>query len=191
MLFDLQKAPDLTERFNRRDIEAFGLIYLHLYDQLHYFTTSLCRGSDLVADDVIQDIFVRMWMSSSTKFSSVEQIKAYILTSTRNHLYNHFVRKKTEELYRQSVFTDDDRFVVEITESGIWSWVNQAIEILPEECAKVLRYHLEGWQVKEIADKMGVSERTVRNRKNEAIDKLRSHFGDKIVTAILLIFSHL
>lgn len=185
-----EKEDSLVEQFNRRDIAAFGQVYTSLYDQLYYFTASVCRSSDLVPDDVIHDIFVKIW-SAYVEFSTLEGIKAYILTSIRNQFHNHVIRKKREERYRQMALMDDDWFVVQIAESGVKSYVNQAIDALPEECAEILKYHLEGWYTKEIADKMGVSERTVYNRKNEALDLLKSHLDEKTLAAILLICSQL
>ncbi len=45
---------------------------------------------------------------------------------------------------------------------------------LPAACAKVLRFHIEGWDVKEIAQKLGKSQSTVYTQKQKAIDVLKS-----------------
>ena len=126
-----EKANYLIEQFNRRDTAALGKIYSYLYDQLYYFTLSVCRNSDLLPDDVIHDVFIKVWLSSDTKFLSIESIKAYMYTSIRNLFRNHIVRKKLEEKYMQTAFDDEDMFVVQMVESGVWAHINQAIDKLP------------------------------------------------------------
>lgn len=179
----------LLEQFNQRDIAAFGEVYTYLYDQLYYFSANLCCGSDLMPEDVVHDIFIKVWSSTDVKFSTLFGIKAYMLTSIRNLLYNHTLRKKHDRKYRQVAYMDDNLFVTQIVESGIKAYLNQELDLLPQECADVLKYHLEGWYTKEIAEKLNISERTVYNRKNEALSILKSRLDKKALTIIVLLCS--
>lgn len=190
MKLDRAKEEALLKQFNRRETGAFGELYTCLYDHLFYFTTDMCRGSDLSPDDVIHDVFIKIWVSSDVQFTSVEGVKAYIFTSIRNYFLNYMLRKKREQRYRMAV-ADDDRMIVQVVDSGVRAYINQAVDTLPAECAEVLRYHLEGWYTKEIAERMNLSERTVYNRKNEAIDLLRSRLDKETLAIIALICSQL
>jgi DNA-directed RNA polymerase specialized sigma24 family protein len=47
------------------------------------------------------------------------------------------------------------------------------MEMLPAECAKIFRLHIEEWEVKEIADRLGKAPSTVYAQKQKAITILK------------------
>ena len=67
----------LIDDFNRRDNHAFEYIFLHLYDALYRFSSKLYAGTEVVPDDVVQDVFMNV-LKSRISFESLEHLKAYL-----------------------------------------------------------------------------------------------------------------
>ena len=180
----------LVSRFNGRDIGAFGDVYSALYEHLHYFAAAVCRGSGLTPDDIVHDVFVKVWARRGVRFLSLDGIRAYMFTSIRNHFYDHTAHERHMAEYRRRLEEDDDDlFVVQMVDGGLRTWLNQAVDTLPAECGDVLRYHLDGWRVNEIAERMNISERTVHNRKAEATERLRAQFDRDALLIVSLIIA--
>ncbi len=181
----------VVARFNSRDVGAFGEVYSALYEHLHHFAATVCRGSSLPPDDIVHDVFIKVWARRGVRFTSLDGIRAYMLTSIRHHFYNHAIHERHTAEYRRRLEADEDLFVVQMVDGGLRAWLNQAVDTLPAECGEVLRYHLEGWRVNEIAERMNISERTVHNRKAEATELLRSQFDKDALMIIILMAGNL
>lgn len=175
MTFHNPKYNDTTllTKFNNRDCLAFGQIYACFFNEIYLFAAKQYKGTEIDASDVVHDVFINIWQNDKIKFESLEHIKAYTYTSIKNQLRNLFTRQKYKERHQNSIITNDDLFVSDIVESEIFSFVQQALNLLPEDCAEIIKFHIEGWNNKEIAEKMNISERSVYYKKNEAISILK------------------
>lgn len=174
----------LLKRFNSRDSVAFGEVYILLYDELFYFTSRLYNETEITADDVIHDTFVHIWEHSTQKFEGLENLKAYIFTSIRNRFHNYTIHQKIVEKFQY----ENHDFISDVVESETLSIINQAIGLLPQECAKVFKLHIDGWQVKDIAKELGKSESTVYAQKQEAISTLKKKLPKNLYLFLSIYF---
>lgn len=176
----------LVDRFNNRDNSAFEQVYRLLYNELYHFTMKICHDTPIIPNDIIHDIFIKIWEMKERKFANINNLKAYIFIAIKNQFRNYIDHKKSIEKYNENLKIDKYNFVSEIVETETLSIINQAINVLPKECAKVFRLHLDGWQVKDIALHLGKSERTVYIQKQEAISLLKKKLNNKILLLLLL-----
>lgn len=167
------ESKSLLIKFNNRDSIAYGKVYGMFYDELYHFAMKLYRESDLDVGDTVQDIFIAIWENNKLEFSNLFEIKAYIYVSIKNKLKNYIKHQKCVDKYKQAILDDNDFFIVEVAESETYSLVKYAISLLPKDCAQVMRYYLEGYDVKDIANKLSMPERTIYNKKAEAISILK------------------
>lgn len=165
----------LLLKFNSRECLAFGQVYEQCFDAMIAFTAKLYKGTNTDAADVVQDIFINIWQSENLKFENIIHIKSYVYTSIRNKFKNYLTKQKSVERYNTHTAYDDDAFVTEIIESEIYSFMQQSLNIMPKDCADIIRFHVEGWNIKEISEKMHISERSVFNKKREAIEILKQN----------------
>lgn len=176
----------LLKKFNNRDDVAFGEIYHLFYNELYYFTAGLYRDSAISPKDVLQDVFIKILESKSPEFDSIRSLKGYLYTCIKNKFRNYIDHKKSIEKYNTNVQTDDRNFVSQIVEVETLSIITQAINVLPAECAKVFKLHVEGWDIADIATKLGKSESTVYAQKNRAISILKNKLSKN---SLSLLFS--
>ncbi len=175
----------LLNDFNGRDRYAFGKVYMLFYSELHHFAVKIHQNTEIVANDVLHDIFVNIWQNDKLVFAKLENIKAYVYISIRNQYRNYLIHKKSVDKYRHNISTDEHLFVAEIAESEVYSIINQALDLLPEDCATVFKNLLEGWSIKEIAQKLNKPERTVYSKKAEAVAILKRKLSKKHLFILL------
>lgn len=179
----------LLTKFNNRESIAYGEVYALFYDELLHFSKKLYKDTEVEPSDVIHDIFVTIWESKKLKFPDLFDIKAYIYASIKNNFRNYLTHKKCTDKYKQSIINDSDHFVVEVAESEVYSLVKQAINLLPQDCAEVMKYLLEGWEIKDIAIQLNRPERTIYNKKAEAIKLIKSKLPKKIFTILITLIN--
>lgn len=180
---------NLINGINRKEAIAFAEAYLMFRKDFVYYADRLFGGSEVEGEDVIQDIFVYIWEKRDARFEDINGFKAYIYAAIRNKLKNSARHSLHVERHR-SFFSAESSAVADMAETEVFSTLSRSETLLPAECARVFRMHMEGWSVKEIAEKLDKSENTVYHQRAEAINILRkklseSDFG---VIALLLLF---
>lgn len=178
------KTARLVTCFNAREDEAFGQVYLLYYDEFYYFSSKLYRGTEIAPGDVVQDLFMKIWERKDLQFISLEHLKGYMYVSIRNGFREYLTHKNVADRYLRTVKTSDDYFISQIVETETLSVLTRLSELLPEECAKVFRLYLEGWEIKEIVEKLGKSSSTVYNQRQEAINILKKLDLSKLLSII-------
>lgn len=100
----------------------------------------------------------------------------------KNSFKNYVRHQKYIDKYRNDILYNSDYFVVEIVESEVYSLVNHAINLLPSDCANILKLYIDGWDIKDISTFLNKSQRVVYNCKNEAIRILKEKMScDKLL----------
>lgn len=173
--------------------EMFATLVHELYKKFFPFTVSLIK-SETEADDILQDVFLKIWLNRST-LTTIENPSGWIYTIIANTASNYLrsrIRRelKINALSAQSGITDE--IESEIDAKFTQSLIDQAVDLLPQKRKLVfLMSKKEGLSRKEIADRLHISENTVRNQLAEAIQFIREHLnykGDLTLPAILILF---
>lgn len=179
----------LIESFNLRDEDAYAYVYTLYYDNLYYFASNLYGGTEVDSSDLVHDIFLSLWENKKTDFCSLPHIKSYLFLSVRNRYRKYWEHKKHIDKYVLRAMNDDSYFISEMVEVEVISRLSMMIDILPTECAKVLKLYVEGMDIKEIAELLGKSSSTVYNQKNEAIAILKKKLPKEFYSLIITIGS--
>lgn len=153
--------------------------YYKYWDVLFQYSCNITRDKELSAD-VVQDVFVYIWNNFSNL--KIESPKAYLLQSVRNGSLKSlqtvsFNTVQLEEVY--NALTDNEMLSKEeealFKEQLLKMIYDKALEVLPEKCYQIfiLRFY-NRLSYKEIALKMGVSEKTVDNQISKALRSIKS-----------------
>lgn len=178
----------LLNKFNSRDRNAFGEVYLLYYDELFYFASKLYKNTEVASDDIIQDVFAALWEIKSQKFDSLINIKAYLFISVKNNFKNYLRHRSHIDKFNYYSLLDNNKFITYIAETEIFSLLSEAVNLLPEETGKVFQSYLNGLDTKEIATKFKKAESTIYNQRKEAINILRRKFStDKMMIILFLL----
>lgn len=158
--------------------QLFQELFREYEHRLYVFIMKILR-SDATAKDIIQDVFLKLWIIRS-KLPEIENINAFLYRLTENRVYDHLRATATRQEYRQAIWDQIQRAnnnEEEILEKKEFhSIIRDAIRNLPPQRRIVYLLNKdEGLKQKEIAEKLQLSPNTVRNHLTEALRQIGSY----------------
>lgn len=157
----------------------FQIYFKRNYPKVRTFAMQLLKSEE-DAEDITQDIFVKLWERPDI-WEQHEDMDAFLYTVVRNHIYNFFKRKSLEMDYLETVSEhmkmeelrapdpNDD-----LTYNDLKILINMAVEHMPEQRQRIFRMSREqGLSHQEIADRLGLSVRTVEQHIYKALVDLK------------------
>jgi RNA polymerase sigma-70 factor (family 1) len=168
---------------------AFSYVFDHYYNAVRFFAARLLQDP-LVAEDIAQETFIKLWEKHSG-FNSPQAIKSFLYVTTRNACFNLMKKAQTgvknHKLW-SGVWDESEDFVLnQLTRTEVVREIYMILNMLPTECRKVMRYYfIEGKENQEIASLMNISVSTVKNQKTRAIYLIRKKLGNRSLLLIAL-----
>lgn len=156
--------------------ETFKKLMEQFADELWFFAKGFLRNSE-VAEEIVSDVFVKLW-KNRTELHKINNLKSYLFICVKNGCLSHIRKIKNEKVISIDEFSDFQFIPVEGPESEIINkeviaQIHQAIKQLPPKCKVAFTLaKINGLRHKEIAEVMGVSEKTVNNHIVSAIKKI-------------------
>lgn len=165
----------LLQRFNRREPEAFGRVYSLFYDGLHLYGRMLFDRTDLDVKDVLQDIFLSLWLSR-TQFDDASKLKGYLVIAMKNRY-----RSQMRHLLHETKYDREMALELGTASENLRPRLHllELLHLLPEECARVMGYYIDGYRPEEIAHFLDKSTQTIYNTKQRAISLLKQRITKK------------
>ncbi len=170
---------ELMRQFNDKCAHAFARVYSLCYDATFIFAARLYKNTEVDPSDVIHDIFISIWSSKKLKFNDIVEIKCYMYVSIRNKFKTYISHQKYIDSYKKKIIDDDEYFDVQIVDSEFDSLISEIYSILPKDYADIIRLYADGWDIKSISEKLKISERTVFNRRDKAVETLKVKLKSK------------
>jgi RNA polymerase sigma-70 factor (family 1) len=181
-----QHEQHLLFALSQSDELAFAEIYKTYWKLLH--DTAFRRlGDEDQAKDIVQDIFVKLWDKRADL--SIDNLKAYLQTAARYHVYNLIAREKVNETYFKYLASfetalgaaDQNVLYLELQER-----FGSILNRMPAKRREVfeLRYD-DGLSTHDIAEKLNITQKTVQNQLIKAVDSVKEAI---LMLIILLAF---
>lgn len=169
-----------------RDKTVFDFVFSYYYTGLCAYTRRWVYAPE-VAEDLVQDFFVRLWINSSN-IEINKSLKSYFFTSLKNRAVNHLKHVKIKEKYsvhaKNGLFEEYNNW--EFTESELNDLIERGMQKLPPRCREIfILSRLEGKGNAEIAEILGISKRTVELQISNALKLLRIELQDYLPSMLL------
>lgn len=170
----------LTVLLQGGDRNAFTEIHKRYFDDLFRSAYNVLRDRDACMD-IVQEVLVWFWEHKEQhKMSS---IKGYLLMAVKYQTANYIRSSKVRENYRLAHVEENFSVNEESLElQELQAIIKSFTEGLPKHCREVFKLsreeHLSN---KEIAQKLGISEKTVSVQIMRALNKLRGELGKIIL----------
>lgn len=178
------------ERLVSGDIAGFRA-FMKLYFPVICSFAERFVADNALAKDIAQETFIKIW-HQHTSFESLNSLKKFMYVTARNNCLN-VIRDKQRADERSKQYTrlkeEDDRFTLdEMMYSELLVAVREAVEALPPKMKEIfILGYIEGLGNQEIADRLQISQQTVRNQKTRALQHLKVRFGEKHYPLFLLL----
>ncbi|MCB0489000.1 MAG: RNA polymerase sigma-70 factor, partial [Cyclobacteriaceae bacterium] len=171
---------------NSSNRAQFEKLFRELFAPLCGFSMKYVRDLD-EAKNLVHEAFVALW----EKFESLPadtNYRSYLYTSVRNKSLNYLRDRKmhlsVETVEDHAVDNASDQLISNELEREI----TMAINSLPEKCRIIFEMsRFEELKYAEIADKLGLSVKTVEAQMSKALSILRRHLADFLSLLIFLL----
>jgi RNA polymerase sigma-70 factor (family 1) len=172
--------PELFERLKSDDHQAYSEIYKRYNLVMLNHAHNRLRNRE-EAKDVVHEIFTLLWSKRANLVLS-HNLAGFLYTSVRNLILNHIARTEVRGKYIDSMVehqTQSDATTDHLVrENQLKALIEQEIAELPRKMREVFEMsRKEHLSHKEIAEKLGISAKTVDRQISNAIKILSSKLG--------------
>ncbi|WP_339809768.1 sigma-70 family RNA polymerase sigma factor [Zunongwangia profunda] len=161
--------------------KAFEHIY-QLYSESTYGIIFSIIGEKDIAEEVLQDVFMKIWENAESYDSSKGRFFTWILNIARNASIDK-ISSKSFKNKKQNLAADNFVDILEsnsnFSASADAIGLKKYIEILKPVCKKLIDLlFFKGYTQKETADELEMPLGTVKTRNRACINKLREIIGN-------------
>ncbi|NIB43062.1 sigma-70 family RNA polymerase sigma factor [Pseudomaricurvus alkylphenolicus] len=179
-IIDVKELQQLIELVARdRDQQAFSQLFEHYAPLIRAYSLAREPGAYLVADELVQEVLVKLWNKAHLYNSAKANANTWIFTLARNCRIDYLRRNgryatevDPEDLYDS--LEDDSADPFEATQQKKTAQkVREGLKQLPVEQSQVLaKVYLEGKTQQETAGELNLPLGTVKSRVRLALQKL-------------------
>jgi RNA polymerase sigma-19 factor, ECF subfamily len=182
----MNPTEEITWRqIQQKDIRVFENYYKEHYKEFFLVSYKYVKTTAL-AQEIVNDVFVKIW-EDAEKITIESSLKSYIYRSVINRSINALNKQKKElQNQRELAHLPEETYELkEIETNELKVKLYKAIDALPEQCKKVfLMSRFDNMKQQEIADKLGISIKTVKNHITNALKQLRNSTGYTVIIFI-------
>ncbi|SDP76486.1 RNA polymerase sigma-70 factor, ECF subfamily [Mucilaginibacter sp. OK268] len=182
---------ELVKLVSTGNERAFRKLYITYHQLLRTHVFRLTESSEL-ADEIVQDVFLKIWNSRET-LDGINNFKGYLFILSRNYTID-FLRKHIRQTILHQQWESEE--VQTFKEEGLdgnthnyYGLLDEAIDQLPPQQKKVyLLSRHEHLKYVEIAGQLGISRETVKTYLQLATASITLYVKKKINFIVLLLF---
>jgi RNA polymerase sigma-70 factor, ECF subfamily len=172
----------LVNAIQKGDYQAFKMLFDSYYAGLCRFARGYVRSGE-TAEDLVSDLFVKIWDQPQVMAATVS-LKGYLYRSIYNSCINYLTRTRMRfgnldpetinDLNELMPPSFDDLPSTDLLLAELVDKIEKAVGQLPVECGKIfIMSRKEELSHREIAQKLNISENTVKVQVYRALAKLR------------------
>lgn len=180
----------LIQDLKRGSHKAFDKIYQMYAKRLYAYSLQFTKSAQ-ESEEIVQEVFVKLW-SNRLKIKQDETLRSLLFIMAKHHLINAYRFKLNHPAYEEYVnymnvlSTEDAHYKLEYNEFVLR--LRKVMETLPVTQQKVIRLsRIKQLSNKEIAEKLSLSEQTVKNQLSLGLKALKEKLN-KILLLLMLLY---
>ena len=175
LLMNENELKVLIDKMKGGDRESFNKIFRRYYMPLTRFCVRFVGDGDQAAE-IVQDLFVKVW-TNREKLTLTSSFESYMLRSVRNSAITSINKQRSLADVNERIYTDDSDAndpSETLQSNNLEASYQKVLATMPEKRREVfLASRFEGLKYTEIAEKLGLSQKTVEAHMSAAIKQLR------------------
>lgn len=178
---------DLMSLVQESNPEAFSVLY-DRHGRSAYSLAYRMMGERQAAEDLVQDVFLRLWRSTASYRADRGSVRTWILTIVHNRgvdqIRSSSSRRRTQDKVEASAeVSQPSEAFAETWKNSRRDEVREALKTLPPDQLKILEMaYFSGYTHVEIAEMMDLPLGTVKGRMRLGLKKIKDYFNGKGMT---------
>ncbi|BDD11724.1 DNA-directed RNA polymerase sigma-70 factor (plasmid) [Fulvitalea axinellae] len=178
-------------RLSDGDLSALEVIFRRYHRDLYLYAYRLAEN-EMIAEDLVQDTFIKLWENRKS-MPACRSLRPYLIKT----VFNAFMDLKRHDKVKVKHQNQIARKVPTLSYSGTddivaFNDLNEhlrlALEKLPTKQRQTfMMVRIQGMKRKEVAEKMGVSIKTVEGNLTSALKKLKKEMAPFHLSVIFLV----
>jgi len=173
------------------DHHAFTMLFKRHWLSIYKSALRYIKDPE-ACEEVVHDLFLNIWKRRN--YLTIINFERYLKASARYQVYSYLKKHRSFTLELREKFSDaDGGFELnsgheEIVYKDLEDQLSQHLRSLPERCQEI--FYLSRKQQlnnSEIAERLGISKRTVENQITYALQRIRFNMKNIVVTVLLLL----
>ncbi|MEP1488017.1 MAG: sigma-70 family RNA polymerase sigma factor [Algibacter sp.] len=170
----------MREVINMLTLSEFEANFNRLYPSLCLFANKYVNDLSL-SEDIVQNVFIKVW-EDKTSFHDKSKIDGFFYKAVRNKSLDFLKSKYAKDFKTYSdvdleILQSENFFFSEAVIIDTSAIIQNAINLLPDKAAQVIRLSIKDFTNKEIANQMQISIHTVKDHKKMVYRKFRKLFA--------------
>ena len=162
------------------DLKSFDTIYHRFNKKLYSFSFSFLKDHEQ-ADEMVQDVFVSLW-EKREQINPELPFENYLITICYNSIRKFFRRRKIENKVMDYLSKNVPESITETGNTVIYNELMELVErtvnnMPPKQKTVYKLSRQEGIEIKEIAERLNISSRTVETHLTNALKIIRMELG--------------
>jgi len=191
---NLELREHALTKLKNGDWASFEEIYNTFRPQLYAFVFRYLKSKE-DSEEIVQEVFIQIWENRASLNEKLS-FKSYLFTITKNRIIDYFRKKKIEIISKNYIFhfTEivHENTYKEIIAKDMDLALSEAIDKLPEKRKIIFLLSKKfGMSRNEIANFFSISENTVKNQLQEAINFLKDVMKKDIVLLMFILLKGL
>ncbi len=183
-----RKDRELLEALGADNKTAFTAIYEAYHRNLYLYAFKLVKDADEAAD-MVQEVFAYLW-ERRRDLCLTGELLPYLYQCVRHRFLNLADHRKVKEKFADYLQYSSDQGVDTTTrnleEKELMDYLDSVANRFSAHMAEVFSLKRQGFRNDEIAGKLNLSVKTVKNLSSAALKQLRFKLGQVISMLILI-----
>ena len=177
---------ELAALLRQGDQHAFTEIYRKYWTEVYRGAFRRLRDKEQ-CQDIVQNVFASLW--DRRMQSSMNDLAAYLHTAVKFQVIKYVSRKPHQCEFLESfdeLITSPVQFDDPLLEKEIVKLLELYVATLPRKRKEIfLMYYTEGISTSEIAERLGISQKTVQNQINTVNTALKARLAHLLTVVIV------
>jgi RNA polymerase sigma-70 factor (ECF subfamily) len=174
----------------QRDETAFEQVFKTHFKRLHAYAFTILRD-EVEAEEMVQQVFFKLW-ERNENLSMTGSVSAYLYRAVHNESLNYLKHQKVRSNHQlhvaYSMKNEVEHPAKKVMAGELEKKIHLALNELPEQCRTIFQMsRFDELKYREIADKLGISVKTVENQMGKALKQLRAKLADFLIFILLFI----
>jgi RNA polymerase sigma-70 factor (family 1) len=181
----VENEAQLVKSLSKGNLLAFNTLFREYSGRLYRFAYGYLK-SEAESEELVQEVFTKIW-EKRAELKKELSFKSYLFTIAFNIIRKHFrTRKYISEYFKSRIWDDlDTETSQKITYDSLYQYITELVNQLPERRKEIfIKSRFEGLNIKEIAEELEISHKTVENQLTDALKFIRANFNREIISII-------